>query len=213
MQDSTRGAVRVALAVAVFAAVHSALAANRTKRLFARVAGERRRNALYRPMYNALAVGCTAWLIAEVWKQRTKTIYEARGTAKTLMLAGQAVAAVELTRGVAAIGFARFLGFPGLLAWMRGESYVPVEPEGQGPAGDLATMHVAGPFRYSRHPLNAWTIVLLWLIPRMSVASLSFNLASTFYLVLGSRHEESRLLRRYEDAYSEYLRSGVRFLA
>lgn len=181
--------------------------------MFARAVGERRRNALYRPLYNAVAAGSTILLVAYVWRQRTPPVYEVRGPARSLMLGAQAVTASVLTRGVFAIGFRGFLGLPGLIAWLRGKADVPVEPEGQGPRTEGEEMHIAGPFRHSRHPLNALTIVLLWLNPRVSAAVLGLNVAATIYLIVGSRHEESRLLRRYGLSYERYLRSGVRFLA
>jgi hypothetical protein len=193
--------LRVALAVGLFGVVHSILAADRTKRWFAQLAGERRRDSLYRPLYNGIAVVSTGALVTYAMRQKSKTLYQARGLARYAMLGAQAVAAIELTRGLAIIGIPEFLGIR------------PTDDsEGQGPSRRGEALHIAGPFRYSRHPLNALTIILLWLNPRMTTTVFGFNIAATLYLVLGSMHEESRLLRRYGPVYEAYRQEGPRFL-
>jgi hypothetical protein len=136
--------LRTVLAVTVFGLVHSALAADRTKHWFARRAGERRRNAYYRPIYNAVAVTSTGALIAYVGKQQSR-VYEIRGPLRYAMLAVQGLAAVELMRGLSAIGLLAFLGFR------------TVEVEGQGPSQQGGSLRIEGPFQYSRHPVNALT--------------------------------------------------------
>jgi hypothetical protein len=123
------------------------------------------------------------------------------------------LACAELVRGLSAIGWSGFAGLPGVSAYIRGEDDVPMEPEGQGPSLRGDSVHIRGPFRYSRHPLNALTIVLLWLNPRMTTTVLALNISSTVYLVLGSFHEEVRLRIRYGEAYERYVRSHVNFLA
>jgi hypothetical protein len=89
---------------------------------------------------------------------------------------------------------------------------VPPEPEAQGPALDEeGRRHAAGPFAWSRHPLNFAPLPVFWLHPRMTTSLLAFNIAATAYLVVGSWHEEARLREAYGEAYSAYQRSGVPF--
>ncbi len=45
----------------------------------------------------------------------------------------------------------------------------------------------------------------------MTVRLLAFNAVATLYLVVGSIHEERRLLAAYGPAYAAYRRSGVPF--
>jgi protein-S-isoprenylcysteine O-methyltransferase Ste14 len=72
-------------------------------------------------------------------------------------------------------------------------------------------MVAGGPFRWSRHPLNALGLPLLWLSPRMTENGLAFGLVVTGYLYLGSLHEESRLRAAYGEAYEAYRNSGPAF--
>jgi methanethiol S-methyltransferase len=72
-------------------------------------------------------------------------------------------------------------------------------------------MRIAGPFRWSRHPLNFWPLPILWLHPRMTTNLLAFNAAATIYLVIGSVHEEARLRNAYGTDYIAYQQSEVPF--
>ena len=89
---------------------------------------------------------------------------------------------------------------------------MPPEPEAQGPALDAeGRSHAAGPFAWSRHPLNFAPLPIFWLWPRMTTNLLAFNTAVTIYLVVGSLHEEARLREAFGDDYEAYLSSGVPF--
>ena len=45
----------------------------------------------------------------------------------------------------------------------------------------------------------------------MTTSLLSFNVAATIYLVVGSLHEEARLGEEFGDDYDAYLKSGIPF--
>lgn len=70
---------------------------------------------------------------------------------------------------------------------------------------------MAGPFAWSRHPLNFVPVLIFWLSPKMTTNLAAFSLASTAYLVIGSIHEEARLQEVWGERYEEYRRSGVPF--
>ena len=102
-------------------------------------------------------------------------------------------------------------GTTSLAAWARGASVVPREPEAQGPAHDARGMRATGPFAWMRHPLNFAPLPVLWLHPHMTANLAAFNAAATLYLVVGSRHEEARLLAAHGADYERYRRGGVPF--
>src|SRR4051794_33892210 len=127
------------------------------------------------------------------------------------MHAVQAGALVYATSPAGQIGIRRIIGLKSLERCL-GDGPVPPEPEAQGPAlDDDGKMHAAGPFAWSRHPLNFAPLPILWLWPRMTTSLLAFNTAATIYLVVGSLHEEARLREAYGDDYDAYLDSGVPF--
>jgi len=139
------------------------------------------------------------------------TLYEIHGAPRAVMHLGQAAGLALAVSGARRVGFKRITGIESLRAWLQGGA-VAAEPEAQGPAPDeKGHLDVGGPFRYTRHPLNLSPLPVFWLWPRMTTNLLAFNLVATVYLILGSRHEEARLLAAYGDPYARYRQSGVPF--
>jgi hypothetical protein len=128
-----------------------------------------------------------------------------------LLHAGQAAALLQAISAARQVGIERILGLESLRCWL-GNGPVPPTPEAQGPALDAeGQTHAAGPFAWSRHPLNFAPLPVFWLWPKMTTSLLAFNIAATAYLIVGSLHEESRLREAYGEAYLVYQRSGVPF--
>ena len=208
-----RPMLKVAAATAVYGLVHSALASRAAKNFATAAIGERNRNGLYRTFFIAQSLGTFALLTAYIRRQPSKELYHVRGPAAVLMHAGQAAAAGYAVAAARQVGIRRIVGWESLAAWC-GEGAVPPEPEAQGPALDEeGPSRAAGPFARSRHPLNFVPVPIFWLWPRMTTNLLAFNAAATVYLVLGSRHEEARLLHAYGERYAAYQQSGVPFYA
>jgi methanethiol S-methyltransferase len=204
--------VKIVAATALFAGIHSLLASRAAKRVATEVLSERQRNALYRPFYNAQAVITFAALVLYGTRLPDRELYRVSGPLAGLMRFGQVISLLYLLDGTRQIGFLRFAGVPNLLAFLREETFVPPEPEGQGPIIDVnGEMKATGPFRASRHPLNFAMVPALWLMPRMTVNLAAFNFVVTAYLIVGSVHEEERLRAAYGQAYIDYQRSGVNF--
>jgi hypothetical protein len=190
-----RSMLKVAAATAAFGVVHSLLASRTAKRAAARTFGERNRNGLYRVFYIGQSLVTFGMLAAYIRRQPSRELYRIKGPLAFLMHAIQAGALVYATLAASQIGLRRIAGLESLLAWL-GDGPVPPEPEAQGPAlDDEGQRYAAGPFAWSRHPLNFSPLPIFWLMPRMTTNLLAFNAAATIYLVVGSLHEEARLDR------------------
>lgn len=206
-----RGMLKVAAATAAFGVVHSVLASRTAKRAAARRFGERNRNGLYRVFYIGQSFVTLGLLAAYVRRQPSRELYRIEGSLAWLMHAVQAGAVVYATAAAGQVGLRRITGLESFAAWL-GDGPVPPEPEAQGPAlDDEGRRHAAGPFAWSRHPLNFAPLPIFWLWPRMTTSLLAFNTAATIYLAVGSLHEEARLRDAFGDDYDAYLDSGVPF--
>jgi methanethiol S-methyltransferase len=206
-----RSMLKVAAATAVFGLVHSGLASRTAKRAAARTFGQRNRNGLYRVFYIGQSLVTSGLLAAYIRRQPSNELYRIRGRLAFLMHAVQFGAVVYATSAAAQVGLRRITGLESFLAWL-GDGPVPPEPEAQGPALDNeGRRHAAGPFAWSRHPLNFAPLPILWLWPRMTTNLLAFNTATTIYLVVGSLHEEARLREAFGEEYDAYVNSGVPF--
>lgn len=202
-------AFKVELATVVFAKLHSLFASTKAKEAFAtRVPLGRE---LYRVAYNAQAVltfGGLAWYIS---RRPKRTLYQVRGPLAVLMRVGQIGGVAFGIAGARASGVATLAGLDNMVAVLNG---MPARqaPVAQGPEADeRGVLRICGPFNLVRHPLNVAPLAPFWLTPHMTTRRLAFNMVATAYLMIGSVHEEKRLLREYGEAYRKYQRGGVPF--
>ncbi len=101
---------------------------------------------------------------------------------------------------------------PAGAAGLRSAAEAPTLPPPQGVPPSIARgLALGGPYRFTRHPLNFATVVVVFASARMSAVRLSVGLATLAYALIGSKLEEHRLLDRYGQDYREYVASGVPF--
>lgn len=161
--------------------------------------------------YNAQAVltfGGLAWYIL---RRPKRTLYQVRGPLAALMRLGQLGGVAFGIAAARATGVATLVGLDNMVAVLNG---MPARraPVAQGPEADESgVLRTYGPFNLVRHPLNVAPLAPFWLTPHMTTRRLAFNMVATAYLMIGSVHEEKRLLREYGEAYRKYQRAGVPF--
>jgi methanethiol S-methyltransferase len=182
-------AAKIAGATAAFAVVHSLLASRAAKSAADRLMGERKRAALYRPFYLAQSLVTFGGLYAYSRTLPDKTLYEVRGSAARLMNLGQLGGLAYAVWAAKEVGTKDILGIREIQDLTHGKPDISPEPEAQGPAPDGGEMRVQGPFRWSRHPLNFAPLPIFWLMPKMTVQLLAYNLTMTAYhdCIHGSR--------------------------
>ena len=61
-----------------------------------------------------------------------------------------------------------------------------------------------GPYRWVRHPLYLFVIVLIWSCPVLTLDRLIFNIMWTFWIVIGTFLEDRDLHREFGSQYREY---------
>jgi hypothetical protein len=205
-------AVRVLASTAAFALLHSALASRTAKSFAARRLGPRRRNGLYRALFNTQAVVTTVALARYLRQLPDHELYVVHGPAEALMRGGQLAGLLLLLDAVGRVGVLPITGTSSVMRFTRGDDPVPAEPAAQGPALDEhGRLKVRGAFLRSRHPLNLAPLPILWLNPRMTRNLAVFSAIATAYFWIGSLHEERRLLAAYGDAYRAYVSGTVPF--
>ena len=102
-----------------------------------------------------------------------------------------------------------------LLGWMALRSYQLGAFVGtaqlRGADEDAAPLAVSGMHRWRRHPLYSAVLLVVWGMARseLDVATACWV---TLYLLIGSRIEEHRLIRRYGEAYRRYRSTTPAFM-
>jgi hypothetical protein len=206
-----RSAFKTAAVTVAWSLVHSALATRTAKRKASEWLGPSVEAGLYRAFYNAQSFATLAALIAYVRSLPDHEIYHARGPMALLLRGGQAAGLAGMGWTASSIGPGRLSGLDGVAALVASGN-IPPPAEGHGPTPDASgTFRATGPFGHARHPMNVAMPLVLWFNPRMTTNLLAFNMAATFYLVVGSAIEEARMRATFGDRYEDYRRRGVPF--
>lgn len=69
-----------------------------------------------------------------------------------------------------------------------------------------------GLYRYIRHPLYFFGLIVLWLTPTSTLNSLIVRISFSIYLILGAFFEEKKLMREFGQEYIEYKRATPMFV-
>lgn len=203
-----RGAVgRVLLVCTALAGIHSFFALRPTKHLVRRMVGPRYRNGLYRFTYNVVSVGLLGWATWWFLSLPDRELYRVKMPWSLLFRVSQLFSLGILLSGVRVIGVLDFAGISQLRGLFGG--FTPdSEPEAQGPPmgkdGEVLSRQA---FRYTRHPGNLGALGVFLFFPRMTVNRVALLAMVTIYVIVGSWHEERRLLAAYGEAYERYRRS------
>ncbi len=117
-----------------------------------------------------------------------------------LALLAQAAALVGIVYGVALTDAWQFLG-------LRQLDPLPSDvPPRQ------AHLVLSGPYRWVRHPLYFFGLIMIWLTPQMTINRLTLAVVLSIYLYVGTFFEERRLIDEFGAAYEEYRREVPRLL-
>lgn len=94
--------------------------------------------------------------------------------------------------GTRALGFFDPFGIRAIIKHLRFEKTKP------------ALFIVKGPYRWVRHPLYFFTLIMIWTYPHLTADRLLFNILWTIWLVIGSILEERDLVRTFGEQYRKY---------
>lgn len=185
------------LAFAGFAALHSLLASARLKRRLFEVLPVFR--YYYRLFYNVVALvtfGLFWWAVPVV----NFTLYEVSAPAAWLMHLVQLAGLAGLLYSLRCVDTGYFSGMKQLRdASGHRREYHLDEPAAQ-------QLVFTGPFRYVRHPLYSFSLLVLFFTPVMTLKWALFSSCSLLYFVMGSRLEEQKLTARFGRQYEAYRR-------
>jgi protein-S-isoprenylcysteine O-methyltransferase Ste14 len=178
--------VIIVLAIALWGAVHSWLASLGAKAAVPRSLGEVGSRG-YRLLYNLFALVTFVPILLLVGLLPDRILYLVRPPFEYLMFAAQFLALLGL---LVAVYQTDALGFVGLKQLM-----------GQDESPALVT---AGLYRYMRHPMYFFALLIIWLTPIMTMNLLVACIGLTAYLFIGAHYEERKLSRIFGRPYDEY---------
>ena len=166
---------------------HSGMIRKPFHRWLARFVPEEYTAAIY-----AIASGIVLLLVVLLWQKSTQTIIAASGLFCWSLRGIFLFSLLGFYWGIKALRFFDPFGVRPIVNRLRGRNPTPMP------------FTVAGPYRWVRHPLYLFMILMIWSCPELTSDRLLFDLLWTVWIVIGSYLEEIDLIAEFGDAYREY---------
>jgi protein-S-isoprenylcysteine O-methyltransferase Ste14 len=173
-------------AIVLWGIVHSLLASLGSKDLMRRRLGDGFMK-FYRLLYNIFAVISLLPILYLMISLPDRMLYQVPPPWSFLMRAGQVVSALLLFLAVLQTDVLSFAGFRQLIRLEE--------------KSELVTN---GLYRFVRHPLYTFSLLILWLSPSLSLNTFVVYTFLTIYILTGVIFEERKLLREFGENYAIY---------
>jgi protein-S-isoprenylcysteine O-methyltransferase Ste14 len=141
----------------------------------------------YRLFYNLFSMISIAPVLYLMVTLPNEDLYQVPSPLNYILLIGQGVSMILLFVAVLQTDTLSFIGLRQLF-----------EEEKSG------KLIIGGFYRFVRHPLYTFGLLILWLSPGMSVNSFIVYLALTVYILVGAYFEERKLVREFGKEYEDY---------
>jgi protein-S-isoprenylcysteine O-methyltransferase Ste14 len=143
-------------------------------------------------VYSILS-GVFLLILVLFWQRSAITLMTAKGMFRWLCRAVFFLSCVGFYLGIRALGSFDALGTHPILHSLRGTQPDPPIP-----------FTVRGPYRWVRHPLYSFCLVMIWSCPDLTADRLLFNLLFTAWIIIGSILEERDLVTAFGRDYLDY---------
>jgi len=147
--------------------------------------------AYYGAVY-AIASGVALTVVVLFWQKTDTSLVEINGALFWILRLLFGVAAGGFYWGVSALGYFDSFGRREITRHLRSTKPKSVP------------FSVRGPYRWVRHPLYFFTLVMIWTCPHLTADRLLFNALWSIWLVVGSILEERDLVKEFGSKYREY---------
>ena len=117
-----------------------------------------------------------------------------------------------VARGVFLLGLAGFAWGVGALQSFDAFGGTDIKSHCEGRRPEPQRFAISGPYRWTRHPLYFFSLLLIWSCPDLTTDRLFFNVLWTTWIYVGTVLEERDLVAEFGDAYRRYQRSVPRLI-
>jgi protein-S-isoprenylcysteine O-methyltransferase Ste14 len=166
---------------------HSGMMRKPFRRYLTRFIPEAYISAIY-----AILSGTVLFIVIIFWQGTSYTVATAEGTLRLLLRLIFAASIAGFYWGTQALGFFDPFGIRAIVNHLRGKK--PKE----------MPLTVRGPYRWVRHPLYLFILIMIWSCPDLTLDRLLFNILWTTWIYVGALLEERDLVADFGDAYQQY---------
>jgi len=180
----------------LYSLIHSYLASIKVKEWFKKNFGDI--IAFYRLGYNIFALA-SFYLIYELSPKPHLILYDLPNPYDLIILVPQFLALAGLFWAFKYICFKEFFGLNQVKRYFAKNYNSELD--------ENLTLHLEGPFRYTRHPVYFFSILILLFRPTMDLFYLVFFFCIVIYFYIGSYFEEEKLVKHFGKIYTDYRKS------
>ena len=173
----------------MFFVQHSAMIRKSCRRRLTAIVPHHFQGTLY-----TFASGVTLLTLVLFWQSSGQTLISLQGTTRWMAHCVFFASLAGMVWGMRALRAFDMFGAQPILANIR-DSHLPAMP-----------LAIRGPYRWVRHPLYFFTLVLIWCSPDVTADRLLFDVLFTAWIVLGTLLEERDLAAEFGETYSNYQR-------
>jgi protein-S-isoprenylcysteine O-methyltransferase Ste14 len=148
----------------------------------------------YESVIYAIVSGIGLLAVIVLWQKSAPAFWVSHGVFRWLFYVLYFLSLVGFIWGIRALKVFDPYGLRPILGRLRGRKLRPM------------LLSVRGPYRWVRHPLYLFMILMIWSCPDLSTDRLLFNGLWTVWMVIGSILEERDLVLEFGDVYREYQR-------
>jgi protein-S-isoprenylcysteine O-methyltransferase Ste14 len=141
-----------------------------------------------------IASGVVLLILVAFWQKSAYVLAAPQGIIRWMMRAVFILAILGVYWGFRALGSLDGFGLSPILNNLRGKD-PPSMP-----------LIVRGPYRWVRHPLYFFCLLLIWSCPDLSLDRLLFNVLWSTWVLVGSLFEERDLVADFGESYRDYQR-------
>jgi protein-S-isoprenylcysteine O-methyltransferase Ste14 len=188
--------VTLIILFALYGFIHSILASEKVKLYFKNNFG--RFIAFYRLGYNLFSL-LGLYLIWDLAPHPSLQIYQLSSPYDYLVLIPQFVSLVGIFWCFKYVCFKEFVGLSQIDRYIKGDY-------SDNDLDEKYTLRIAGPYKFSRHPIYFFSIIILMFRAEMDLFYLTVFILSIAYFYIGSYYEEKKMVRMFGDDYRNYQR-------
>ncbi len=141
-----------------------------------------------------VASGIALLVMVAFWQESDAVIASAHGAVRWALRAVPILSIAGFVWGVRSLKFFDPFGTSPIINRMRGREPRPMP------------LVAAGPYRWVRHPLYFFIVLMIWAYPDLTADRLLFNILWTAWIVVASFLEERDLVGEFGDSYRRYQR-------
>jgi len=146
----------------------------------------------YYAAFYAIVSGIALFIPMILWQKSAISVMEATGYFRWLFRILFVLSITGFIWGIRALGAFDPFGIKSIVNHLKNR-----EPK-------IMPLAIRGPYRFVRHPLYFFMLLMIWSCPDLTADRLLFNVLWTLWVIVGTLLEERDLVHEFGEAYQNY---------